>query len=198
MNSSRSDQTKRMVGISIFTALVIVLQLFSSFVRFGPFVVTLALTPIVVGGALYGARWGAFLGAVFGALVLAMCITGVDVGGSILWNVNPFMTAVLCVFKGAAAAFCGALVYKLFSKRSVTAGAIAAAIVVPLVNTGIFVLGMATVFYDTLVEWSGGADIVYYVLVGMVGVNFLVEVAVNAILSPAAARIIGIRDKGVA
>ena len=48
-------KTQRMVGLAIFTAIIIVLQLVSTFIKFGPFSITLAMIPIVVGAAVYGA-----------------------------------------------------------------------------------------------------------------------------------------------
>ena len=46
--------TRTITGVAIFTAIVIVLQLLGSFIRFGPFSISLVLIPIVVGAALYG------------------------------------------------------------------------------------------------------------------------------------------------
>ena len=174
------------------------MQLVASFLPTKPFAITLALTPIVVGAALYGPRAGAWLGGVFGVVVLLMCVFGVDAGGAILWNVNPFATLVLCVVKGAAAGWAAGLIYTAASKKSSTAAVILAAIASPVVNTGIFCAAMATIYRSTLVEWAGGAgaDLVYYVFIGLIGVNFLVELAVNAALSPVVARIIKIGKKG--
>ena len=57
-------QTKTLVGLGILTAIVAVLQVVSMYITFGPFNITLALTPIIIGAALYGWQAGAFLGAV--------------------------------------------------------------------------------------------------------------------------------------
>ena len=69
-------------------------------------------------------------------------------------------------------------------------GAVAAGVVSPIVNTGIFVLGLFLFFKPVLEVWAGGTDIVYYALITMTGVNFLVELGVNIILSPVIVRII--------
>ena len=108
--SNSTEKTRRLVGMSIFTALVIVLQLVATFVKIGTFPVTLTLVPIVVGAALYGPKAGAWLGFVFGVVVLIACITNADATGGLLWNLNPFMTALLCIVKGAAAGWVAALV----------------------------------------------------------------------------------------
>ncbi|MPM29011.1 hypothetical protein SDC9_75549 [bioreactor metagenome] len=187
-----TDSTRRLVGMSIFTAMVVVLQIFATFVKFGPFSITLALAPIVVGAALYGPKAGAWLGAAFGAVVLIMCIVAADIGGSILWNVNPAVTAILCIVKGCAAGYISGLVYKALSGKSVTFRVIAAALCSPIVNTGIFVLAMVLFYRDTLTQWAGGSDLFIYVFATLIGVNFLVELLVNTALAPVIARIIKI------
>jgi thiamine transporter ThiT len=64
------NKTKTIVGIGLFTAIVVVLQLLGGGIRFGIFSISLVLLPIVVGSALYGWRGGAWLGFAFGVTVL--------------------------------------------------------------------------------------------------------------------------------
>ena len=54
--SKNSISTKKLVELGILTALVIILQLLGLFIRFGTFSVSLVLVPVVLGGALLGAR----------------------------------------------------------------------------------------------------------------------------------------------
>ena len=67
---SKNNNTQKIVGLGLFTAIVIVLQLMGSFIRFGTFSISLVLVPVVIGAALYGAGAGAWLGFVFGVVVL--------------------------------------------------------------------------------------------------------------------------------
>ena len=189
------NKTKRLVGLALFTAIVVVLQVLGSFIHFGSFSISLTLIPIVVGAALYGAGAGAFLGGVFGVVVLINCINGTDPGGYVLWTANPFLTAVLCLAKGVLAGYAAGLVYRLLEQKNKIVGTILAAVVCPVVNTGIFCLGLALCFYDTLIAWAGGASVVYYVLVVLAGVNFLAELVVNVVVSPIIVRIINVGKK---
>ena len=66
----KNDRTKKIATLGILTAVVIVLQLMGSFIRFGQFSISLVLIPIVVGTALYGPLAGAWLGFVFSLVVL--------------------------------------------------------------------------------------------------------------------------------
>ena len=80
--SNAKTNTYKLTGLGILTAIIVVLQVFTTFVHFGPFSITLALIPIVVGAAMYGKGAGAYLGAVFSVVVVIMCITGGDPGGA--------------------------------------------------------------------------------------------------------------------
>lgn len=184
-------KTVRLAEISILAALVVVLQVLSYALPAGTFNLSLVLIPIVVGGVLFGVSVGSALGAVFGAVVLIACIFGFDKGGNILWNVSPLLTALVCLGKGVAAGAAGAAVAALFKKLKLSVvGIFAAAITVPLVNTGLFVTGMWFLFRETLIAWAGGQDVVYYVFIGLVGVNFLIELGLNLVLAPITKRII--------
>ncbi len=184
-----------MVGLAILTAIVVVLQLLGSFIKFGPFTISLVLIPIVVGAALYGPRGGAFLGFVFGVIVLIAVITGADQGGFILWSANWFLTALTCLGKGILAGLLAGVVYRAFEKKNTVFATVLAAITAPVVNTGIFLICMNLFFHKILVEWAGGSNVVYYMIVGLVGVNFLIELGISIILSPAIVTIIKSRKK---
>lgn len=188
MNHSK---TRRMAELGLFTAIIVVLQLISTFVRFGPFSITLALIPIVVGAAIYGPKAGAYLGGVFSIVVVIACIFGWDAGGSILWNAQPVLTLLTCLVKGTLAGLAAGAVYRALSSKP-TAGAVCAAIVSPVVNTGIFLLALYFLFPDILAAWATdfGADVTTYILTGLVGINFLVELAVNMVLTPIVVRIL--------
>ena len=82
----------------------------------------------------------------------------------------------------------------IMEKRQ-TLGCIAAAICAPIVNTGVFAIGMLTVFKPILQDYAGGTNIVYFLFVAFIGVNFLVEFAVNAAMSAAIARIVQVVQK---
>jgi uncharacterized membrane protein len=183
-------KTKRLVALSLLVAVVVALQVIATFIQPASFSITLTLIPIVVGAAVYGRAAGAVLGATFGFVVLIMSLNGADVGGHMLWAVRPLLTAVLCVFKGAAAGYCAGLVYSLLSKKSKSAGVFSAAFICPIVNTGIFIAAMALFYRDMLTLWAGDSPLLYFSFIGLAGVNFLIELGLNIVLAPAALRVI--------
>ena len=184
MAGASGKSLRRTSTLSIFSSIIAVLSVLGNFIHFGPFPITLALAPIVIGAALYGASAGAFLGGVFGVVTLICGIFGWDGGAVlILLNASPFWLLVMCIGKGIAAGWMAGLVYGFFEKKNSLLAVIAAGIVCPLTNTGIFVLGMYLFFRPTLTSWSGGTDTLSYIIFGLTGINFLVEVAVNMVLS---------------
>ena len=197
-NKETSKNIKRLTGIAVLSAVIVVLQVVSALLaRFTPlpFSITLTLIPIVVGSAVYGKRAGAFLGGVFGIITLILCIVGLDIGGNILWTANPLLTALLCLIKGMAAGYFAGVFYALIAKKNSDLGVIAAAIVSPVVNTGIFLLAMFLFYNDILTAWAAGTPILSYMIFGIAGINFMIELVSNLILSPVASRILKIKSK---
>ena len=183
-----NTKTSKVVGLGLFTAIVVVLQLLGSFIKFGPFSITLVLAPIVIGAALYGIGAGAYLGLVFGATVL---ISG---DAAAFLTINPIGTVIIVLLKGMLAGLAAGLVYSLISKASSLAGVIVAGIVCPIVNTGIFLAGCYIFFQEWLVAVFGTTGFVT-VVAGLVGVNFLIELGINMVLSTAIVKIIDLGKK---
>lgn len=181
--------TRTLTGVAIFTAIVVVLQLLGSFIRFGTFSISLVLIPIVVGAAMYGVGAGAWLGFVFGLTVL---LSG---DAALFLGVNAFGTVLTVLAKGALAGLCAGLVYKVLEGKNRWLAVIAAAVVCPVVNTGIFLVGCNLFFMDTIKEWAGGTNVGVFMITGLVGLNFVFEMLVNIVLSPVVLRLIKIGKK---
>ena len=194
---TRRAKTLELVQLSMLSALVVVLQLLSALIPpiAGMVSITLTLIPVVIGAVLFGKKGGAILGFVFGLIVMINCITGLDPGGNILWNTNPFFTALICIVKGTLAGFVPALVYSAITKNKELGekkkffSTMLAAMLAPIVNTSVFVVGMLAFFNQTLTAWAGGKPIMVYILVGLAGVNFLIEFIINIVLTPAIIKI---------
>lgn len=189
--SNVKSRTLMLAQMGILTAIVIVLQALAIGIRFGTFSITLVLVPIVVGAALHGWKAGAWLGLVFGIVVLFT-------DASVFLAVSVPGTVVTCILKGVLAGMASAAVYRLLENKSRWVAIIAAAVVCPVVNTGVFLLGCLIFFYDTIAEWAAGAGfetVGAYLIIGFVGLNFLVEMAVNLLLSTVIVRVVDIFKK---
>ena len=182
--AASTGSVRRMTGMSLMAAIIAVLTVLGNFVRVGPFPITLALAPIIIGAAMYGAGAGAILGGVFGLVTLISGLAGWD-GGTVMYlmGIAPLACILVCVGKGVAAGWCAGLVYSAIEKKNRHVGVVAAGIVCPVVNTGVFIIGMLLFFTSALESWASGQGLMYYVIFGLTGVNFLVELAVNLVLS---------------
>jgi len=179
--------TRRLVLLALLTGLVIMLQFLGAFIRFGSFSISAVLVPIVIGSALFGMFAGLWLGLVFGVVVLA---TG---DAAAFLAIDPAAAILVVLGKGAVAGLSAGAVYKLLESKNRTAAAIAAGVVCPVVNTGILVIGCYVFFLPTLTEWGMAAGFVSataFIFIGMIGLNFLFELGLNIVLSPAIVRLI--------
>ena len=189
MNKTKRLDTRKMVLGAIMTALVIILQFMGAFVKFGPFSISLVLIPIVIGAAECGAAIGAWLGFVFGVVVLA------SGDAAAFLSVNAIGTVITVLLKGTLCGFAAGLVYRAFSKINRYVAVAAAAIICPVVNTGVFLLGCLVFFMDTVSAWAGGAEVWKYMIFGLVGGNFLFELGSNIVLNPTIVRLLNLRNK---
>ena len=264
---------RKLVGLGLLTAIVIVLQFIGASIRFGTFSVSLVLMPIVVGAALYGVGAGAWLGLVFGIVVLlsgdANLFLGINAVGTVVtviakgvlagalsglvytWLANlfskslsterlaVFITCFLLIIGGDVCLYYGIklnnapavrvdvgdmestampgtfclvfgivlmviglalLAFVLIKKPDLdtSAAVFVSAAVCPIVNTGVFLLGCWLFFFDTVKSWAGDTNVGTYMIVGLVGLNFIFELAVNLILSPAIVMLIRYGQKSIA
>jgi len=187
MTTIKSIDTRKLVLLALFTAIVVVLQILGAFIRFGPFSISLVLMPIVIGAALLGAYAGVWLGLVFGFVVL------VSGDAAAFLAINPAATVFVVLFKGMLAGFVAGKLYKLLATFDRTIAAVVAAISCPIINTGIFIAGCYLFFLPTLTEWGVMAEatsVTAFIFLSLVGVNFLLELGINLVLSPTIVRLI--------
>ena len=183
--NQRSMKTRKLVLLALLTAMVAVLAYLGGFIKIGGLAsISLTLIPVVVGAILYGPYAGAWLGGVAGAMFFATPDAAFWLGLSIPGTIITVMV------KGVLSGLCAGLAYKLLARLNRYVAVVVSAIVCPVVNTGIFLLGMVCFFSDVIAEkWAGGANIFLF-LVGLIWINFIIEVGINIVLSPAIVRIV--------
>lgn len=193
MTSYTKISTRKLVLGAIMTALVVVFQLVGTFTTFfGPFSTALALIPIVIGAAMCGVGTGAWLGFVFGFVVL---ISG---GANLFFAFSVHGTIITVIAKGTLCGFAAGLVYKILGKYNKFVAVLAASIVCPIVNTGIFMLGSVVFFlgFANQIAAAIGLEAAgIAVFTAMATGNFLFELGLNIVLSPVVVRLLNIRKK---
>ena len=176
-----SQKIREMVVVASLGAIVAVLQYISMFIKFGPFNITLALTPVVVGAILYGPRAGGILGVIMGIVVLLT-------NSEAFFVVNPIATIFVCIAKSTIAGAVAGYIYQFIKNKNI--GIVISSIAMPIINTLIFVVCCLLFFFPTLKEWAAGENTLVYLFVTMIGLQFLVELAINSLLSPVVIRLV--------
>jgi len=189
MKSMKMLDTRKLVFLALLTAIVVAFQIAAIVTRplFPAFSISLVLMPIVIGAALIGIFAGAWLGLAFGFAVL---ISG---DAAPFMAIDPFGTILVVLLKGILAGLAAGWVYKFLEEMSKTIAAIIAAVVCPVVNTIIFIIGAYVFFMPTITAWgeaAGYTNALSYILIVVVGVNFLVELGINLVLSPTIVRLV--------
>lgn len=193
IKTTKRTNTRKLILLALLTAIVVILQTLAAVLPIYPFTLTLVLIPIVVGAALVNTLAGCWLGLVFGLVVL---FTG---NANAFLAVNPAAAIIVVILKGTLAGLAAGAVYKMIEslgaklKKNRTIAAIAAAIVCPIVNTGIFLIGSYLFFLPTITQWgeaAGFANATSYIFISMIGFNFIFELCVNIVLSPVIVRLI--------
>ena len=192
MNTAKRIDTTKITYAGMLTALVAVFQYLVGFIRLGGnFSISLVLIPIVIGAAICGTGVGAWLGFVFGIMVF---VTG---DAALFLSINAFGTVVTVMAKGVLAGSVAGAVYKLAERLNIYLAVFLAAIVCPIVNTGVFIVGCRLFFFDAVSNWAVGEGLPVgtYMILMLVGLNFVFELIFNIVLAPIAVRLINIIKK---
>ena len=186
--------TEKLVTSALMTALVILFQLLATYTAFfGPFSTAIGLIPIAIGAILCGPAIGAWLGLIFAAIVFA---TG---GANLFLAFDVPGTIITVLSKGILCGLIAGFVYKAVFKLNATIAAVAAAIICPIVNTSVFLLGCVIFFMDDAVgiaEMLGSAETGVALFIALALGNFLFELGWNMVLSPVVVKLLNIRKKG--
>lgn len=172
--------TKTIVVTGLLLALEIIFQLIGNYLQIGIANINISLVPVVIAGIIGGPISAAILGFFNGIMALLSPSTI-----AFFMPVSPAGTVLVCLLKCTLAGVFSSLAYHWLRKRISAHGAtpIAAALV-PIINTGLFMLGCFIFFRDIL--FAEGRDIMGafgFVIVGMIGWNFVIELPTTIVLS---------------
>ena len=190
--TSKSLQIKQLVLLALFTAMVAVLSYLGGFVKIGGLAsISLTLIPVVIGAALCGPGAGAWLGAVSGVVFF------VTADAAFWFGLSVAGTVITVMIKGIVCGYGAGLMYRILQRWNRYVAVIASAVICPVLNTSIFLVGCRLFFFDVVQSGaaSEGMSTFAYLIIFFVGLNFVFELLTNIVISPAILRIINIRDK---
>ena len=183
MKKSNFFSAKNVTVLAILLSLVIVLQAFGGSFSIGAVTLNFTLIPLVLGAIVLGKYAGAFLGFASGLVVLIQVILAPAGFYYIIWTNSPFVTTMICLVKTTVAGFVSGWIFDILKKKNRYTAVFFAAGVVPVINTGLFVLGCLCM-WDTIALMSEGMNVFMFILVGLVTFNFFIEFAINLLVAP--------------
>ncbi len=192
--NSKVFSARNVTSFAILLALVIVLQVFGATINIGPVQLNFTLLPIALGAILLGPWAGALLGFACGVVVAVQVIMGLVPFYVLIWTDAPVQALLTCVVKTTVAGWLAGFIFKIIAKKNLYVAVFVAAAIVPIVNTGLFIVGCLTM-WTTIQQIAGGTNILGFILVSLVTFNFFAELAVNLLCAPALFRVIKVVDR---
>lgn len=195
-NNSPRISARTLTWFSILTALVIVLQSLSGYMKILSVEINLTLVPVVLGALVMGPLCGGLLGLISGVITLLFGVFGWAPLTYAMFSFSPLLTSAICLVKCTAAGVACGWVYRLARSINKYVATFIASGVAPIVNTGLFVLG-ASFFKEVFVGLGllKASDQIVLGIILLILVNFIVELILNMVLSPAIYRVCEIIEK---
>ena len=174
--------TRQIVITGLMLALMIVLQIVGNYLQFGPVNINISLVAVVLAAVLGGPLSGAIVGFFNGIMALLSPSTI-----AVFMPVSLVGTILACLLKCTLAGLVSGLAFNAIKKKNTILALIIASLLVPIINTGIFII-MALIFFRPILEANvtSGAfpNIWVFLLAGFIGWNFLIELVSTGVISP--------------
>ena len=189
MQNKNKTSIRLLTGIAVFSALAYVVAAVCQVIPQVAGFLTLDMKDAVISmaGLIYGPIAGFILGAVSGFLVFVAPSTM-----ALFWDYGVLTTLLVCILKMAIAGFISGVLYKIFYKKNNSVAAIIASVCVPIINTGLFAVAAYLFYYDLLNSFAGGQNVMVFLFLSFIGINFIIELFVNSILSTVVIRLTNI------
>ena len=195
------QQTQKTKSIALMGMLCALLLLMAytplGYLKTGSVSISFLMIPVALGGIALGPVAGAILGTIFGVTSFAQCF-GSDAFGSLLLDINPFATFLMCIVARALAGFLAGLVasfFKNLKKKSMEknnaedgkqlalgiSGYAITGLCAALFNTLLFMSTLiiffwgSTTFIDTMNEWGISTTNIFTLFAAIVTTNGILE-----------------------
>lgn len=182
---TRKEQIFKITLTAVLTALTIIISFLP--IKTLGLEITLTVIPIAIGAIIGGKYVGLFLGTAFGITSFIQCL-GYSAFGLVMFQINPFLTFLVCVPTRMLAGFLTGYIHELIVKLNKKEIAnIVACVMMPILNTLFFMSVLVICFYNTeyiqgFVTALNAVNPVHFVIL-FVGINGLVEIIVGILVS---------------
>lgn len=185
----RKKQIYEMTLLAILTGIIILLGFTPiGYIKTLGIEITFLVIPVIVGSIILGIKGGTFLGLIFGITSFLQCLFGFSSFGVVLLEINPILTAIVCIVPRTLMGFFTGIVYQSLSKiiKKELVSNLATSIIGTLLNTILFMSLLCLCFYQTSyiqeIKTKLGANNMITFIIFFVGINGLVELIVNTII----------------
>lgn len=187
----KSTKVSTLVRLALLSAIIVIMAFTPlGFLNVGPFAITFITIPVIIGAITMGPTAGLFLGGMFGLMSFIQCFQG-SLLGSVLLTINPFLTFFNCMVPRLLMGWLCGLLYRALNRsgKDSIAAVGTASISGALMNTVFFMTSFILCFGNTeyVQNMQGGMN-VFAFLVGMVGVNGVVEAVSCAVTGTAVSK----------
>ena len=169
--------------MALLTAAIFVLQFIT--VPLGAITVSLSMVPLAVAAITMGPVYGLACGAIWGLASLLKALLGSSGMTSVLFNMNPILTIILCFVPRMVDGYLLGYVYKLFRKfTNVLVSGCLTGFFSALFNTILFMSTLVLLFGNTdyVVEMMAGRTVIIFIL-SIVAGNAVFEMIVASIVT---------------
>lgn len=192
--NSKFFTAKNIATLGILVALVVVLQLFASSIPMFGITLNFSLIPIALASILLGWVGGGIVGFVCGVVVfITTAVLGQEPSTAFLFQTQPVILTITCISKTTLAGIFSGLTFKFLKRYNLTVATIVSSLVIPIVNTGVYLLGivlMSNSVAEFLSLTSSSANVVFIAVFTIIWLNFVLEIAITSIFTPALHRVI--------
>ena len=175
--------TRQIVITGLFLALEIIFQIMGNYMQVGPVNFNLSLTAIVLAAAICGPLSGAIVGFFNGLMALLSPSTL-----ALFMPISPVGTVLACLLKTTIAGLVDGFVFNAIKNKNKIVALLVSSALVPIINTGIFTV-FCLLFFRPFLE-SGVGDVYpnigAFLIFGVIGINFIVEIITTVVVSTAA------------
>ena len=190
MTNKKKFNTKKMVELSIFIA-IIILMAFTPLGYMKLFVIdiTLIVIPVAVGAIILGPTAGAVLGCTFGLTSFILSFSSPL--GAMMLDISPVFRVITCIVPRILCGWLTGVVYSILRKREKLSkiAVPAAKLACPIFNTVFFMSALMLFYYNTpaVQDMATKMDVFNPIalIFAMVGVNALIEAVACFIIGAA-------------
>ncbi len=196
-----NQKTLRLVQLALFTAIILLMAFTPiGYIKTGGLSITLLVLPVAVGAITLGPVSGAILGGIFGLTSFIQCF-GLDPFGTTLLSIDPAKTFILCFVPRILMGWLTGLIFLAVKKMAKNSNIsyIVGSLAGPLLNTIFFMPTFVWFFYDTDYVQGFATQLnvsnAFAFVVAFVGLNGLIEAAVNFVAGTAISKTIDVVTK---